>query len=240
MKKLLFVVSAICFCVILFLGILFLSTQKRAVRNTGLDFFPTPTPVSFSTQGKPQALRIISISPPSGTQDVPTHQTFTITFNKPVASKDLDISITPNISFATSFNTDTVTVTPTDALSENSQYLLFVRVRDEQVYTFTYLTPLNPSVNPPDNMQEIERDTAKNNNPDQYLRLFMPYSTDTFAVYSDYSYDSPPHYYFLVTLIGQDENKSKSDFLSWVSSLGLTKNQIKSLDVRYQKSATSE
>jgi len=240
MKKFVFIISAVGFCVILFLGALFLSSEKKNSQNTSLIFLPTPTPVSFSIQGKGQDLKIVSVSPADGTQNIPSHQKITIKFNKQVTSSDIAISITPSISFTTSFQTDTVIVTPTDPLIENSQYLLFVRVKDEQVYTFTYLTPLNPSVNPPDNMQEMERDTAKNNNPDQYLRLFMPYSTNSFAVYSDYSYDNPPHYYFIVTLLGQDENLGKSDFISWVSSLGLTRNQISSLDIQYQKSATSE
>lgn len=240
MKKIAFIISGISICLLLLLSMAFLSARKKSIQTPGLNFFPTPTPVSFSIQGKPQDLKIISVSPQDGTQNVSAHQKFVLKFNRPVSNADVTISITPSVAFSTSFNTDTVTITPTDSLLENSQYLLFVRVKDQQVYTFTYLTPLNPSVNPPDNMQEIERDTAKNNNPDQYLRLFMPYSTDTFAVYSDYSYDAPPHYYFLVTLLGQDENKSKSDFISWVSSLGLTKNQISSLDIKYQSSSTSE
>lgn len=44
---------------------------------------------------------------------------------------------------------------------------------------------------------------------------------------------SNPSYGFLVTLIGSDQSQSKTDFINWAKSFGLTDNQIQQLNIFY-------
>ena len=232
MKKIFIIVSICGFAAIFVLSLILAFLQKSPSQNPTT--IAIPTPVVFSSHPQQQNLKIVSINPPDQTQSISLRQTFTITFNQSVTSNDVSVSITPSVAFSLDYQGSKVIITPKDTLSENSEYYIFVHVKDTDHYTFTYLTPINPSINPPDNMQEIEREDARNNHPDQYLNLFMPFTGDTFSIYSDYSYDTPAHYYFLVTLFGPDQNQDKQDFLSWLSSIGLSKNQVNSLDIHYQ------
>ncbi|MCL5439143.1 MAG: hypothetical protein M1268_04105 [Patescibacteria group bacterium] len=84
-------------------------------------------------------------------------------------------------------------------------------------------------------MATEEENFQRKNHPDVFLSNKTPYSTANFSIVNP-GFKSLPngHYYFTITLMGTNKELSKTEFINWLLSLGLTNNQIQNLDITYQ------
>lgn len=104
------------------------------------------------------------------------------------------------------------------------------------------LSPTQINVDPSQLLSNEENAKAKekqdkyelNEQVDVFLSNKTPYSNDYFSISNDFKPDPDPHFYFLVDFKGESTEKSKSEFILWLKSLGLNNSQIQNLDIIFQ------
>jgi hypothetical protein len=247
MKKFyIFVFSFVFLVMITTIMLIGFSFNKNLPR--GIFFFPTPTPannnfVNNNAGTNKQSNPVIKgVSPLDQSQNVSLNTEVVITFSKNVFEKDFSFWIAPDVPYSKTLNENTLTITPNSPLSSDTIYSFGLKFPDGNYSnTYTFSTVGTGIVNNSnyDNYSQTTSSFEKQNNPDIFLSNQMPYSTDTFYANSAYS-DTQSHYYFVVFMLGSDNNKSKLDFINWVKTFGLTDNQVAKLDIRYQENKINE
>ena len=108
---------------------------------------------------------------------------------------------------------------------------------------------LNPTITV--SPQEIEAESAppveafeetlenyRTQKPDLFLAHFVPYDKprveEKFLAERDFKTEPTNHYFFIVTLRGDNKIESLQDFHRWLTSLGLSETQINQLDIVYK------
>ena len=201
--------------------------------------FPTPTPIAPPSETlKYVAPSVISTSPTNGQTNVPVNTPITIIFNRPVSADELTFWVGPNISATTSISGNTLTATLSTVLDQGTTYGYNIKFKNGSAAKSVYFTTegTGPASNTLyDPVRELQSSQDKQLHPDIYISNEMPYTGDLFHV--SYSYTASPnsHIYFSVLLYGNNQNAAKQDFVSWVKSLGITDQQINTMDIRYSQ-----
>lgn len=193
----------------------------------------TPIPTIFTL------ISIVSTRPSAGETNVATNQAIVVTFNRRPSAGEVIFTLAPTTPYQTIWRENTLIITPQTPLSPGTLYTYSISFSDTsripEVYTFTTSGP--PGVYQPDTQPsgaaEKQQKFLRENYPDIYLRGFIPYKAASFSITSDYRLEPEGHYYFVFTLLG-DKEKSKTEAVAWLRSLGLTEAQIQSLDISYR------
>lgn len=232
-KIVLIIISAI--LLLLFGGLLLSRSNKTGTRGP----ISTITPVPYIppvTQPPPTStepnLSIIDALPADKSTDNPPDQTIYVTFNKNVPS-DIVFSLSPDVPHTTNGSNNVFSVSFSTALATKSVYVYTISSKQynfSQSFTFTTADPTSGQ----DNVSQDIINASRQNQPDLYLYNQVPYTTATFAVSGSFQSTPQNHFAFIVTLERTNTDKSKQDFINWVKSLGLTDQQIQTLDISYQ------
>ncbi len=197
---------------------------------------PTPEqttqPFYFHTPKK-SSLSVVSTSPKDLAKNVDTTQSISVQFNKSFSDQDTQVSFAPSFPFQTKIINNTLFIIPSQPLLTNISYYGFVTIGGIPTYAFSFATVQDKTVTvAPDFANDVQTEINKHNYPDAFLSGFTPYTASTFTVVSNYTTDKPEHYFFVVTLFG-DKTQASQDFVNWAEATGLTKEQLDTMDIRY-------
>jgi hypothetical protein len=198
---------------------------------------PTPTPAFplILTNVPSQKIQFTNIQPADTSTNIPVSTTITAIFNQDITSQNITFSILPNTPFTLQKNGNTAVVTFQQPLQQTSQYVYSFNLNNTQLLpTFSFTTEgqgqvklPNTSNNPAGKALEYQ----KTNDPSLYLQNNTPYETSAFSV--DYNFEGS-NIYFTVTSKEANKADAKQQFLAWIQSIGLTQQQLQTLDIRYQ------
>lgn len=122
--------------------------------------------------------------------------------------------------------------------------VILVTMGKSEPTTNPTLTPTNPqptseqvgSKRDPELVKRVEN-FQRQNHPDVFLKNKLtnePYETTQFSITSDFVKATPSgHFHFTISL-KDDKTSAKNGFITWLQSLGLTSQQITTLDVTYK------
>lgn len=222
--------------ILIFLELVSLSLFSKPTKKTAS--IPNPTPIQSQQPfyyHKPQtpSLTVSSTTPTDLATHVNVDNTISITFNRGFSQKDVSVSFAPSFTFQAKVIKNTLFITPSSPLLSNLSYYGFVTINNLPSYTFSFTTNQDKlQSSSPDYANDIQTAINQHDFPDVFLSGFTPYTTDTFTVTSDYSSDTPQHFFFIVTLFG-DKVQAEQDFITWAIATGLTKEQLATMDIRY-------
>lgn len=202
-----------------------------------VSILPTPTPVasSYSVHTFSDIVAIDSTIPSDGESNVSLDQKIIVYLNKKVSLKDISFFITPDVQFNISQNDQAVVIQPTSPLSSGTTYTFSLDYKLHPIagtFEFTTVGP-TPTLQPDTqiHIQDIRNNWNRQNHPDLFLYNQTPYDSDTFSVTSDFTPEPTGHFYFTIA-VKTNSSQAKLDFIKWAKSLGLTDDQINSLDIR--------
>ncbi|MDE2025784.1 MAG: Ig-like domain-containing protein [Patescibacteria group bacterium] len=212
-------------------------------------------PVGNNTNGKPNFsqnllfpgnnnhpssnnITIVGVSPTDGSTNISLTNKVRVTFNKKVSASDISVWLGPDVSYTTDVHDYYLTIIPSKDLTQNTTYYFAVKYTSDQsvsqTYSFTTTGPANPTTNPQeDDFGKVTLSRDKALHPDSYVNYFLPKATNTFYASGSQTNTPLPHTYFQVIIMGNNTDQSKHDFLNYITSLGLTDQQIQQLDIRY-------
>ena len=230
-KRLVIIVGALALVVLVVNALL----ASRSGVSTLFQTYPTPTPVTPPTQINSSSVQLVQISPKNNAENTGLINQLTATFNTTAAG--ITFALYPETPFATTFSGAQLSVTFSEELLDNTIYTYSFLDKDGSVIatgrfntgsTASGVAPLSGQY---DNLESTANQAQRENNPDEFLANNTPYETSSFSVSSDFSSDGTGHFFFTVT---SKSAGGKNDFLSWLTSLGFTSEQIQKLDIRYQ------
>lgn len=223
---------------IIFLTLLLIVTSrgKPVWKNPVLFFRPSPSaPIVSDLPSTP--LSIVSVLPENGATNVSPDQQVHIVFSRPLSLNEVYISFGPGVVFKTNVNGDTVTIVPQSPLVAGLTYKLLVKFNKtgqlSNQYQFTVAgdPPATlPDTQPPGAAQQSE-EYNRQNHPDIYLVNKAPIKQASFDLYKGSLKPTPKEHYSFVMTSKADPASSKSDFFAELKSLGLSQDQINSLDI---------
>ena len=186
------------------------------------------------------SIKIISNSTPfDGQVGVEIANPITITLNPSVDMSKLSISINPQFNYNENVNANIINIAPTSPLIPGQKYTIgiqaFVNERSYLASISFTTVGLTITPNPAYDTDQVEKSTNQFdliNQPDIYLYNHCPYTGSDFSITSSIGSNGYPQ--FTVTTIGNNAPQAKNDFIVWAESLGLTANQIQSLNITYQ------
>lgn len=234
MKKTIYLISGLILIVIIVIIAVFLSSSnKQAAPASNPNFIPTAIPIPTSSDSVP--LQIIKTDPLDKTTAIPVNQIITITFNRNLAPQDVSFSIQPDAPHAASIVNNQLLINFTATLSARTVYT-YTATHNGKVIThpYTFTTADAASVFTNDNTAETLTNWSRVNEPDLFLYNRVPYASTNFSVEGASTQTEPYHFYFTVSLSGINTDQDKKEFVAWLTSLGLTNDQIQKLDIRFQ------
>lgn len=213
---------------------------------------PTPTtlPISLPPEVITEAagLSVVKIEPENEAKEVQLRQRITITFNRQIKPENIKLLITSGLDYSQSdfefykeVRGENLIITPKERFSPGTTYYMEIVYKPtNHLLTNSVFTTTGPTTTPPPNTApsgfiEEQEEFQRKNYPDVFLSNKAPFETDTFSVTSDYTSEPTDHFYFIVSLKGPDHEKAKENATNWVKSLGLTEEQINSLDITYRE-----
>jgi hypothetical protein len=212
------------------------SSSNRTAPGTTTDTSQTTPLPTFP----PSEFSFISVSPLDGANNVPLQPTITITFNKPISRSNVDFSIAPSVDVSQNINGSTLTITPKSALSPGTLYTYIVKFPKSNTSTPTFhFTTTGPTQEflpdtKPEGLFDQEKKNELENAPDIYVTNLLPYSTATFSAESDYIDNPPSHFRITVTLLSDNKDSAKQEFIAWLKSNNLDDSKINKLDIQYK------
>lgn len=241
MKKTLFLILGL-FIVAISSILLALGTYKKNPSVVPIPTIPTPSPIVIirPTEG-PQTnispspsipIQITATTPFDGTTNVEVNKPFIIKFNQNIYINDIQVTTNPLVGFTLANQGDSLTITPTVNLLFSTKYLVTIKIHNQNPYIFSFTT-IDGSENPnTDNYLIIRNAYLRTSYPDMFLANNAPYENAYFSIVSPNSDSASAQYTFEVTLKG-DRVLAKNQFLQWLYYLGLTEQQINSLQITY-------
>lgn len=233
MKKIFLAISIGAFFLLFSLFLVVLSLQKPTPSTT-LEI-PTPTPVFPGNSSATSTLHVVNTTPKDNATQLSPQQTLQITFNKPLTTYDITATFTPPIQFSEDSQKNMLTLTPLENYEENVLYTLTIEdAQTQEVIATLHFSSGNSPTAAPMQDQNVKNDVDtfdKANQPDVFVANITPYQTKDFSVDTTYVDGTPyGHYGILVTV---KTPSGKQNFLDWLTSLGLTDQQISTLDIQY-------
>lgn len=231
--KIIIILSIVGVVLVSLLLVAILGSVKKPVV---VEVVPSPTPVPEFIQS-PFKVTNSNISDTS--QHVPVNQPITFSFNQAVTTNSIHFFSFPQITATVTTSGNQFIVTPTTPLENNLIYTY--TITDSQTGEVLKKGTLNtggsdatlPLSGRYQNLDTVAEKDLLQTNPDIFLSNQTPYRQSSFSITSVFTQDPTSHYYFSVTLVG-DQTQAKQNFLSWLNSLGFSDTQISSLDIRYK------
>lgn len=229
-KLLLFFFLFLFICVFLFYSLT--STQKNSLPpNISL---PTPTPVGQPGIHTTLPIRLIESSPVDGATGVDSNQNIILTFNQPVASESVQFFIFPETPVTITSQNNSLTILPTQPYENNITYTYSLFAKNgAQIVAATFSTgnsPILPLTGRYPNLDTVANSAQRQNYPDVFLAGYTPYQNNLFSITSDFPLLGD-HYVFTVS---PNTPTAKQGLISWLKLLGLTQDQINTLEIHYK------
>ncbi|MGH7245671.1 MAG: Ig-like domain-containing protein [Candidatus Levyibacteriota bacterium] len=234
MKKVLLLLLPLVLVPILLFGIKQILQGKQikpGVRQTPQ--LTAPTPISSSSS----LIHVISTTPPNKAINTPLNQKITIVLDKFVSEKDITFSTFPQANLTLSIDRNIINATISGEFFPSTTYKYVVTYKNYPLpitYSFTTEGP-TPTPRPKlsVSVKTMRDDWNRENHPDIFLSSQLPQDTNTFS--ADYRFTQIPYAHYAFTVTAKiDANAAKTDFISWMKSLGITDEQIQTLDITYQ------
>lgn len=230
MKKTVYLIGGLAVFIFIFIliiisGFFFQPGQKNFL--TGV--VPSPIPIQ---NGQNSILKILLTEPADKQTAIPINQFITVTFSKNVLGKDISFAIQPPATYDTSVVNNQLVVSFSSNLLPTTLYTYTVYFHGNNLGSFTFTTAGATSV-AQDQAALTMKNWSRANQPDMFVYTNTPYKTADFSVVADFIKTSPYNAFFNVSLLGQNKDQNKQAFLVWLTSLGLTDQQIQNLDIRY-------
>lgn len=207
---------------------------------------PMPTPaIPTITTG----LSVLSSIPADETTNVSRDQVLTVTFSQPVTTSDFTVSVAPETAHRVTVEGTTALISPQTQWIEGMPYWVMVRYADDPDrlpygFAFTVAGPTPetlPNTRPEQEVIDAENAYLREHDPDIYLSNYTPYGEESFSIVS-YFNEEQDRYAFIVEpnvenryaeVTPEIVAKMKADANRWMLSLGLTQQQINSLEIQY-------
>ncbi len=222
---------------IIFLILLLVVTNrggKLTGKNPVLFFNPNP---SASTQRELPStpLSIVFVSPENGAINVPADQPIQIVFSRPLDMDEIYISFGPGVVFKTAVNGNTVSAVPQSPFVAGLTYKLLVKfnrtgqLSNQYQFTVTGTPPATlPDTQPPGAAEQAE-EFNRQNHPDLFLVNKGEIKQPSFELHKNMLKTAPNEHYSFILVTKKDS--SKDDLSYYLKSLGLSQEQINSLDI---------
>lgn len=185
-------------------------------------------------------LDIIAVSPNDGAEGVSTTPQIRITFSRSFTEKEIDFSIDPDAIYSQEIRENVLTISFWKPLAEGTLYTYSVNFPDDKqkvrLYRFVTegeLAEFLPDTRPDELIAEVE-EYDRLNNTDIYITNRTPYENNIFAIRSEFDPVTPAHYYFIITSKVNDDTQVRQSVNAWLQLQGLTDDQIRELDIRYE------
>lgn len=112
-------------------------------------------------------------------------------------------------------------------------FLFFLQPKkDQPVLVITPTPTAKPNTRPKEAFEE-ERAFQRVTHPDVFLANNTPYETNIFRITYQFTSSPTDHFFFVVDWKIQNEDIGKVQLNEWLASLGLSLEQIATLDIRY-------
>lgn len=184
-------------------------------------------------------LRVMSTDPKDNAVNVSSKKPITITFNREVSADEIVFNIAPDVNYTIKTEGNKFIITPLDLYFPGDIYSYFARQKISKVrpqtFSFTVAGP-TPEKEPdtaPIGDEEVQRKFQLENHPDIYLVNQAPFETSAFYISSRFETTPTEHFVFRVELKGADRAAARLEFENWLKFLGLTEDQIGTLDIEY-------
>lgn len=234
MRKTLFLII-----IISFLALVFFLVALRMQKNLGRSG-PLTTPITPYTSTAPNRLFVVSTRPSNKAAIISLNQAIAVAFNRTILPNEVGITISPQLPFSVGVQDNTLLITPQSPLTPGTLYTYAIHylTLDQlpNLFTFTTTGPTQsqlPDTGLPGGAETNDAYLVKNR-PDIYLSNRLPYSGTSFTITSTYKTTPTRHFAFTIGLTG-DEALGRSEALAWLKSLGLTDQQIRGLDITYER-----
>ncbi len=204
-------------------------TYTRSFKKTTI--LPTPAPSQAPA---------IKASIQNNQINVPLDGVMFVDFGRPIQASEFAVTYLPVTNFSTQASGTKLIITPSTSLKPSTRYSITVSTSDRKkllvALVFTSLGPtptFAPDTRPSGEPQRTD-ELLRQNHPDNLIANHLPYATSDFK--AAYTYKTAPtgHFAFTVTALGTNRDTSKTAFIVWVKSFGITDAQIGQLDITYQ------
>ncbi len=162
-----------------------------------------------------------------------------VTLNQSPTPGRLSFFSFPEIQETATISGNQIIITPTSPLEKNIIYSYSITdtQTNEIVKSGEFSTGGIDAIRPLQgryaNLDTVADNAQKIQHPDIFLSNQTPYASLSFSIISTFTPSPTGHYYFTVSLLAE-KTFAKNAFLSWVKNLGLTDQQISSLDITYK------
>lgn len=209
--------------------------------SSEVDISITQVPVSSQSPAK-QIPNISASNPANNAANVPVNQEalgFTLGSGSIVKSEDVDFTIDPPVLFSYKAKNTSIEVTLLKLLQPGTTYSYSISINKGSPYVgwFTTSGP-TPQTTPysgePAGFFEEEKEHQIQEFPDIYLSNYTPYETDQFTIESKHN-ATRGGFDFIVTKKGIIDQKDLQNQVNlWITSQGISQNQISNLTITYQ------
>lgn len=235
MKKTIYLISGLILLVLIIIVSIFFSSKKKETVTSSDQAKNIPTSVPIPTNINNTSLQITSTDPTDKKIAVSVNQIITITFNKKISSQDVTFTLLPTKTHILDFANNQLIISFSSNLLPNTTYYYTIKSKDNAInHQYTFTTSGTESAKTNDNAAQALTNGSRALEPDLFLYNRTPYATTDFSITGAAAKTPPYHFYFTISLIGTNKDQSKQEFIAWLISLGLTNDQIKTLDIRYQ------
>lgn len=250
MKKKYIILSSILVIVVISIIFMAIIQRSKSKPQQGIMITPTPLPTivsvtpvfitptllpTIATNIPNQKIQVTHIQPADASTNNPIFVTIKATFNQDITSQNITFSILPPTPFTLEKIGTIATITFSKPLQQASQYFYSFNLNNIEILPAFSLTTEgqgkikipDTSVNPAGRALEYQR----MHDPETYLQNYSPHETSAFAF--NFSFEGS-HIYFTVTSKKVTKDDAKQQFFTWIQSIGLTQQQLQTLDIRYQ------
>lgn len=208
----------------------------RSLQNKGNKQIPNfPFPSTSVQNPSLQQLSVLKTLPPDKSTNVPIVQSIIIVFNRQFSLSEFVFVIQPEITYSLSIQGSQLTVSFMSPLATQTQYaygIIYKNNASPQSFTFTTVQSVATNGSN-DTVAGKNDELTKQQFPDIFVYNRTPFVTDDFALYGDFT-QTPTQHHFFYFASKTDPTKAHQALLNWFTSLGLTDDQIKQLDIRPQ------
>lgn len=199
-----------------------------------------PGTIIPTTDITPGQLDIVAVSPTDRSANIIQTTPIEITFSQEVDPKDIEFSISPELTFTQKIEGNKLIITPTENFQTSTLYTYGINIISDKkkIRMYTFSTAGDEPIYRPDtgpNEEAIKKydESVRIRYPDIYLKNNTPYETTTFGITGTYS-EQKEYFEFKVLLKGANKNDARASFIVWLQTLDLTDQQIQSLDITYE------
>lgn len=232
-KFLLLIIPAVILTIV---AIIFLGRGSGQKGHKPPILFYSPSPTITPQQLPAEPLFINKVVPDDGANNIPQDQQIQIIFSRSLILDEIYVAFGPGVRFETTVSKNIVTLIPKSPLISGLNYTLLVKfnktgqISKQYLFTVAGAPPATlPDTQPMGAAQQTE-EYNRRNQPDLFLANKSPLKQGSFDLYRGTLKLAPNNHYAFVLVEKSDQ--AQTDLSKTLISLGLTEQQISSLDIK--------